>query len=266
MSKVIVPQRGDDLKALARLCDALYICPKDHVGKRLGPMVAYAGKSPDGKNLIGDIYFNFRRIECHPLVVEQFAEVVAEKIIGAHIADTLDTVCGIPEGGRSLAQPLARILGKRFVYATKVPKPTEQGKKQEYTWDLSQFAFAQKERLLVVEDVINNLQNTDKTREQIALTGGEVVILSAALKRSPFADTEYIPRKGPYADKVLPIVAAIREPYPEYSQTDSAVVGDVAAGNVEFGVKNNWTLLMVAMECASGRKVPDSGSSRFGGF
>src|SRR3989344_57128 len=230
MSKVIVPQRGDDLKALARLCDALYICPKDHVGKRLGPMVAYAGKSPDGKNLIGDIYFNFRRIECHPLVVEQFAEVVAEKIIGAHIADTLDTVCGIPEGGRSLAQPLARILGKRFVY------------------------------------VINNLQNTDNTLEQIALTGAEVVILSAALNRSPFADTEYIPRKGPYADKVLPIVAAIREPYPEYSQTDSAVVGDVAAGNVEFGVKNNWTLLMVAMECASGRKVPDSGSSRFGGF
>ncbi len=136
------------------------------------------------------------------------------------------------------------------MYAEKVPIPTEPGKKQEYAWDLSQFTFEPGERLLVLEDVINNLQNTDKTLEQIAKTGAKVVLLGAALNRSPFADKSYTPKGGPYEGQEIPIVAAIREPYPEYRQDDPKVAADIAAGNIEWEVKKNWARLMRAMDAA----------------
>ena len=138
------------------------------------------------------------------------------------------------------------------MYATKVPKPTEAGKKQEYRWDLSQFDIDVGEKLLVLEDVINNLQNTDKTLEQIASTGAQVVLLGAALNRSPFADKEYVPKSGPYANQPLPIICAIREPYPEYEQDELEVAENVAKGMVEFEVKKNWAKLMAAMEATQG--------------
>lgn len=246
---IVEPRLGQDLIHLAKKCDALYICPKDGTGKRLGPLVAYAGKGKDGKNLIGDIYFNFRRIEQHPAVVERFAEVLYERLAERVASCQIDTVCGIPHGGRTLGQALARKARMRFVYADKVPVPTEPGKKQEYAWDLSQFAFEPGERLLVVEDVINNLQNTDNTLAQITKTSASVVCLGAALNRSPFADKEYKIRSGPDVGMVLPIACAIREPYPEYEQGDPDVVVDVAAGNVEFQVKKNWQQLNIIMAC-----------------
>ncbi|MBI2476090.1 MAG: phosphoribosyltransferase [Candidatus Taylorbacteria bacterium] len=245
---LIEPRLGESLIRIAKNCDALYICPKDAKGKRLGPLVAYAGKSKDGKNLIGDIYFNFRRIEPHTAAVERFAQVLCERLAEQMANCPFDTVCGIPHGGRTLAQALARKARARFVYADKVPIPTEPGKKQEYVWDLSQFTFEPGEKLLVVEDVINNLQNTDNTLAQIAKTGATVTCLAAALNRSPFADKSYTPKSGPFEGKELPIVAAIREPYPEYPQNDPAVAADVTEGNVEFEVKKNWPKLVAAME------------------
>lgn len=246
--KIIEPNIGESLISLAIRCNALYICPKDARGNRLGPLVAYAGKGKDGRNLIGDIYFNFRKIEQWHLVLEYFARVIYKNLIASGLLHEFDTICGIPEGGRTLGQSLGSLYQKRFVYATKVPKPTEPGKKQEYRWDLSQFEFVAGERLLVMEDVINNLQNTNNMLEQIACTGAKVVLLGAALNRSPFADKSYTPRSGPFADQELPIVCALREPFPEYEQSDPEVVADVVNGNIEFEVKKNWPKLIAAME------------------
>lgn len=255
---VIIPDLGEDLKSLARKCDGLYICPKGTDGKRRGPMVSYAGKDEKDRNLIGDIYLNFRRIEQWTLVVDSFAERIYDKLRVSGAISEFDTICGIPEGGRTLGQALARMSRKRFVYATKVPKPTEPGRKQEYRWDLSQFDFFSGERLLLMEDVINNLQNTDNTLAQIP-AGAKVAFLGAALNRSPFADREYVPKAGAgvYAGMSLPIVCAIREPYPEYAQDDAEVAADVAAGNVEFEVKKNWAKLMAAMDAHEKATGPD---------
>jgi len=258
ITTIIEPYPEEDLKSIGKRCGALYICPKDAKGKRLGPMVAYAGKDALGKNLIGDIYFNFRRVEPHSMAVECFAEAILEKLTIENLLSTFDTICGIPEGGRTLGQALSRLSKKRFVYATKVPKAIEQGKKQEYSWDLSQFEFFTGERLLMIEDIINNLQNTDNTLAQVGSIGTQVVLLGAALNRSPFADKEYVPKSGPYAGEVLPIVCAIRDPYPEYEQGNPEVATDVAAGNVEFEVKKNWAKLMAAMDASSCRGAPDS--------
>ncbi len=234
---LIIPYPGENLLELGKRCNAVYVCPK--VGsERKGSLVAYAGKDGQGRNLVGDIYFNFRRIEVHPKVVEAFANAAYQKLCDQGLIDSFDTVCGIPQGGRTFGQMLALVAGKRFVYADKKPKPTEAGKKQEYSWDLSQFDFEQGERVAVTEDVFNNFQNTDNTSDEIAATGVSVVLLVGALNRSPIYDTAY---------KGIPVVASIREAYPEYKQDDPAVIADIAAGRLELEVKKKWDDLCAVM-------------------
>ena len=223
---------------LGKRCDAVYVCPK--VGLvRKGPLVAYAGKDGQGRNLVGDIYFNFRKIEPHLEAVGAFADTVFGKIFEQGLLNSFDTVCGIPNGGRTFGQELARLARKRFVYPDKVPKPTEKGKKQEYFWDLSQFNFEPGECVAVAEDVFNNFQNTGSTLAEISATGAKVVLLVGALNRSPIYDTNY---------KGLPVIASIREAYPEYEQDDPAVTADIAAGKLELEVKKNWARLVAAMQ------------------
>lgn len=202
--KPIIPLQREDLLKLGKRCNAVYVCPK--VGsERKGPLVAYAGKDDKGRNLVGDIYFNFRRIEVHPKVVEAFAEAACRKLREQGLIDSFDIVCGIPQGGRTFGQMLALVAGKRFAYADKKPKPTETGKKQEYTWDLSQFDFEQGERVAIAEDVYNNFQNTDSALSEIAVTGANIVLLVGALNRSPVYDTIYTPKSGPFAECELPV-------------------------------------------------------------
>lgn len=235
--KPIIPTVGEDLLRLGKRCNAVYVCPKDG-SVRKGPLVAYAGKDEQGRNLVGDIYFNFRRIEVHPEVVKAFAEVVYTKLCTQGLIDSFDTVCGIPQGGRTFGQMLALVANKRFTYADKKPKPTEAGKKQEYIWDLSQFELKQGERVAVAEDVFNNFQNTDNTLAEISITGAKVTLLVGALNRSPLHETTY---------KGLPVIASIREAYPEYRQDDTAVAADIAKGLLELEVKKNWAHLVDAM-------------------
>lgn len=236
--KPIIPLPGEDLLELGKRCNAVYVCPK--VGsQRKGPLVAYAGKDGQGRNFVGDIYFNFLKIaEEQPLVVTTFAAAALKKLVEQSLLDSFDTICGIPRGGRFFGEELARITRKRFVFPTKTEKPTEAGKKQEYTWDLSQFDFEQGERVAIAEDVYNNFQNTDNTLAEIAVTGAKIVLLVGALNRSPVYDTTY---------KGLPVIASIREVYPEFEQGDPAVADDIAAGNIEFEVKKNWERLMEIM-------------------
>lgn len=242
--ELIVPSHGESLLDLARRCNALYICPKDQSGKRLGPLVAYTGKDlTQGLNLVGDIYFNFRRIEEHPKVVQAYALAAVEALDAQGLLASFDTVCGIPQGGRTFGQAFAYVARKRFTYADKKPRPTPDGKKQEYDWDLSQFEFEPGERVAITEDVFNNFQNTDSTLDAIASTGAEVVLLSGALNRSPKYDTFYIPKQGRFASLKLPVVAALRERYPEYAQADPEVAADIAAGLLELEVKKNWSKL-----------------------
>lgn len=234
---------------LAQICDAIYICPKDENGKRLGPLVVYAGKDKEGRNLVGDIYFNFRKIEQNPIVVKEFAEAILPKLTTKHkLSNHCQTFCGIPNGGRTLGQELARLNNSRFVYPEKKPKPTQPGKKQEYDWDISQFEFEPGEQVVIVEDVFNNFQNTDHTLEAIASTGAEIVALAGALNRSPIYDDFYTPKKGACAGRQIPIFASIREAYPEYEQDDPEVASDIKAGNLELEVKKNWAGLRALMQ------------------
>lgn len=244
--ELISQQAGESLLDLGKRCNAVYVCPKKD-GIRTGPLVVYAGKDDKGRNLIGDIYFNFAMIEPHLEVVAAFAEKVRRKIVDAELLDTFDTICGIPSGGQTFGQELARITGKRFVYPQRSPKPVEVGRKQEYDWDVSRFTFKSGERVAIAEDVFNNFQNTDSTLTQITTDGAKIELLVGALNRSPEYELEYVPKSGPCAGKSLPIIASIREAYPEYQQDDPRVIADVTAGNVEFEVKKNWGRLTASV-------------------
>jgi orotate phosphoribosyltransferase len=237
---------GEDLMHLSMRCGATYICPKNG-SIRAGKLVAYAGKDFNGKNKVGDIYFNYRKVEQYPAANEAFAEEICRKIRKYGLVGLFDTVVGISNGGRTLGGAVARILGKKFTYPEKKPKPMESGRKQEYEWDLSQFEFEPGEIVCVVEDVFNNFQNTDNTLAEIVSAGVEVGFLAGALNRSPVYDTFYTPKSGPYASKGLLIIAAIQEAFPEYDQDDPEVAADVAAGNLEFEVKKNWAALRASM-------------------
>ena len=170
------------------------------------------------------------------------------KLRSEGLLETFDTICGIPQGGRTFGEMLALIADKKFAYADKKPKPTMAGKKQEYTWDLSQFEFAPGERVAIAEDVFNNFQNTDNTLTEITATGADVVLLVGALNRSPIYDKVYTPKNGLFAGKPIPVVASICTSYPEFIQDDPAVAADVAIGNVEFEVKKNWARLCAFMD------------------
>ena len=130
----------------------------------------------------------------------------------------------------------------------KKPKATEAGKKQEYTWDLSQFEFESGERVAIAEDIFNNFQNTDNTVMQVVKTGVVISLLVGALNRSPFVRDRYTICAGNPGEDVIPVVAAINEPYPEYKQDDPAVASDIAAGRLELEVKKNWARLCAAMQ------------------
>lgn len=243
---LIIPLLGENLLDLAVRCDAVYVCPM--VGtERKGPLVVYAGKDCKGRNFVGDIYFNFARIETEPKVVEAFAMAACVKLDEQGLLNTFDTICGIPQGGRTFGQMVAYLAGKKFVYADKKPKLTEAGKKQEYTWDLSRFEIEKGERVAIAEDVYNNFQNTDLTLEEIAGTGADVVLLIGALNRSPIYGEFYTPKSGLYSGRALPVVASVRKAYPEYEQDDPAVAADIAAGMLELEVKKNWKLLRAFM-------------------
>ncbi len=232
---------------LGKRCNAVYICPKDG-SVRKGPLVVYAGKDKYGRNLVGDIYFNFRRIEHHPEAVTAFAEALLIKLSTEQLLDSFDTICGIPNGGRTLGYELARLCGKGFTYPEKKEVPTPAGRKQDYEWDLSQFDFEPGERVAVTEDVFNNFQNTDPTLAKIEASGAKVVLLAGALNRSPIHDTTYTPKSGPLSGHPIRLVASIREAYPEYEQDDPAVAADIAAGRLEIHVKKNWARLCAYMQ------------------
>lgn len=238
----------EDAQALIELSvahKALYICPKIN-GKRLGPLVVYAGKDEKGRNLVGDIYFNFSKIEESPRATRIFAEVIYQKLGCAGLINRFDTVCGVPNGGRTLGQTLAEVADKRFVYLEKSPKPTKAGHKQEFTWELSRFELEVGERVVVLEDVFNNFQNTDSTLSVIASFGVEIVSLCGALNRSPYHQTSYRSKIADFPDEI-PVLAAIAQSFAEFEQDDSEVAEDIASGNVAYKVKNHWQFLQEIM-------------------
>jgi len=242
-------------------CGGYYECPKGPDGRRLGPLVGYAGKyqAPDGtqKQWVGEVYANFAMAETHPHVLKFFAGCLAMRLDQRISLMNIDALVGAPIGGYSLADALGFfslgmdvqvIKAEKKVVALATPDSREK----------SQLAFVRHSvekglRYVWVEDVCNNFSTTAEGLNLIYQADGEVVAIACFLNRSPIVNDAYS-FTSLTSDEVkalrLPVVSVVRKVINEWKQDDPAVAEDVAAGNVVWKPKNEWDRLMQAMQSA----------------
>ena len=237
---------SDHLKTL-HACGGYYACPKDGDGKRMGPLVGYAGTyvAQDGakKQWVGDVYANFAKAEEYPFVLKKFAEQTPLEELLNHI----DVFCGAPLGGYDFTKMLGLVYDRRAIKAEKkvIALATENSREE------SKLVFGRHEikpgdDVAIVEDVCNNFSTTDKLISLIEKSGGKVTVIVCLLNRSLTVDYDYLPAGR--SSGVIPVCSLVRLPIPEFKQDDPAVEEDIKNGNVAWKPKDEWGRLMAAME------------------
>ncbi len=231
---------------LMRRAGAFYECPKDAAGRRLGPLVGYAGRDATGRQYVGDIYVNFARAESRPRLLAVFSHrlrtLVQEQ--GIDIAGVTG-FCGAPEGGKAFAYQLALDLGRSYIY----PEKTITGAATAGSRETSELVFSRHEpepgqSWFIVEDVCNNFSTTAKLVSLIESHGASVAGILCFLNRSSGIDAWFEAQPG----QALPVVAVVRKPFEQYAQHDVAVAEDIARSNVVWSPKKDWPRLAAAMD------------------
>ena len=236
MTNVVAEYSNDHLGLLQR-CGGYYECPKDSAGKRLGPLVAYRGEYEAGKRFVGDVYVNFSKAEQFPRVVRHFGHLLLEQLVLRNELCRIDVFCGAPEGGKCLADKLAMMTARKYVYPEKKDGPLQWGRHTICTG----------ERVAIVEDVSNNFSTTEKMVKLILDTEGIPVLIISFLNRSLTIDDVW--SKDDFPE--LPVLSLVRKKIHEYRQNNPSVIADVDAGNVVWDVKSQWALLEQVMRDAS---------------
>lgn len=237
---------GSDHLETLRRCGGYYVCPKDVDGRRLGPLVGYAGKYEEASNgekrqYVGDIYANFAKAEEHPGVLYYFAGFIGLR----SILNSIDVFCGAPIGGYNFSLMLGLIHDLPVIKAEKkvIALANENMREQ------SRIAFGRHDiesgaRYAIVEDVCNNFSTTEELIALIKSLGGEVTAIVCLLNRSLAVDGRYSSKAS---GQDLPVISLVRLPIPEYRQDHPFVVHDVTHGNVVLKPKDEWSNLMQTM-------------------
>ena len=226
---------GDHLATL-KGCGGCYECPKDKSGKRLGPLVGYAGKYDDTHQWVGDIYYNLAKIEEFPRLLKEFTQDLAEKIKKS--GTTFDCILGAPMGGIALAVALGlHFIDKRFVFAEKkVIAVAARSGREESELVIKRHEIQRGAKILLVEDVTNNFSTTDKVAELVKSFGAELAGLVCELNRSETTVWEG-----------LPVISLMHIPTKQFRHGDADVAQDIRDGNVVWKPKNDWDRLMATM-------------------
>ena len=234
---------------LMRRAGAFYECPKDAAGRRLGPLVGYAGRDATGRQYVGDIYVNFARAESRPRLLAVFSGLLQTLARERGIAlASASGFCGAPEGGKAFAYQIALDRGRRFIY----PEKTIMAAATAGSRETSELVFSRHEpepgqSWFIVEDVCNNFSTTAKLVALIESHGAGVAGILCFLNRSATIDASFEARPG----LVVPVVAVVRKPFERYAQNDPAVADDVARSNVVWSPKKEWPRLSAAVDGAS---------------
>ncbi|MFA7252657.1 MAG: phosphoribosyltransferase [Candidatus Paceibacterota bacterium] len=242
-------------------CGGYYSCPKDANGRRLGPLVGYAGKyeAPDGKMLqfVGDIYANFSKAEIHPSVLGFFAVSLCQRLYSQIGLDKIDGgVIGAPIGGYSLADAIGLAYPALGITILKAEKKVTRLATEELR-EQSKLVFARHDiepgrNYVIVEDVCNNFSTTEELIRLIQSLGGRVLAIACFLNRSlvvneTFPVTDQMQDGPGTLTNHIPVISLVRLPINEWRQDDPAVAEDIAKGNVILKPKNEWARLMEAM-------------------
>ncbi len=248
--KESIEKHGNDPLIILKEAGGYYECPKDSNSKRLGPVVGYAGKYTDEsgvkKQYVGDVYANFARAEQYPQAMEHFAKLLKEKL-DANSLGNFDLVVGPQMGGVAAAIMLALVSGARYACAEKeiIAMKTESMREQSKLI-FGRHNIEQGDKVVIMEDVLNNFSTSEETISLIENNGGQVIAILALLNRSPNIDTSY-EYKGTDA-RTIPVISFVRKDIVEYTQEDPAVKEDIEKGNVVLKPKSEWSTLMQASE------------------
>lgn len=245
----IVEIADDYLETLQR-CNGFYQCPRGNDGKRLGPVVAYAGRytASDGtpKQWVGDIYANFAMAEELPHVLHHYAQQMRGKLVS--VLDDIDVFCGAPLGGYSFSEILGLVFDRRVIKAEKkVTALATADQREKSVVVFGRHQLRQGDKVAIVEDVCNNFSTTNQLIALIEQSAGQVVAIVCFLNRSLVVNDVYTPVGS---NVLLPVISLVRMPIIEYQQSDSEVAEDIAAGNVVWKPKDEWPRLMAAMKIA----------------
>lgn len=236
----------DPIEILKKV-EGYYECPKDEGGNRLGKLVGYAGKyeGSDGnkKQYVGDVYINFSRAEQYPTLMEHFMKILKKRIEEENSILDFDIVCGPQMGGVVAAALFALTMDKRYICAEKkiITLATDTMREQSKLI-FGRHTLNQGDKVVIMEDVINNFSTTKETIDLIEENGGTVVGIIGMLNRSPnksdfFDYTGANPRQ-------IPVISFIRKDILEYKQDDPFVKMDIEKGNVSWKPKNEWNSLI----------------------
>lgn len=230
--------------------NGFYECPKDAEGKRLGPLVGYAGRDLQGRQYVGDVYLNLATLERSPADLSVFARLLFQKIKAQFHLHT-GVFCAAPLGGMALAELLAIVSMGTYIYPEKeiTALKTEQSREQSKLI-FKRHSVPQDAQVLVVEDLCNNFSTTAELIRLIESYDAEVIGITCLVNRSSVVRRAYEYERNPQNSDLIPIVTLLEKPIPEYSQDDPAVVDDVSRGNVVWKPKDEWSRLMEAMSAA----------------
>lgn len=259
VQKLIKDNPQVEPEVILQLMDNCYICPKGNNGKRLGPLVGYAGTYGDeGKHYVGDIYLNFAVVEEYAFILRHLAVRLHNKLGQyTNLRISVDAFCGAPEGGKALAQVLStHNFTSRYVYPDrKVIKAATANSREESKFIWGRHQVNPGEKVAIVEDLNNNFSTTDELIDLVISAGAEVVAIVSFYNRSVTVtgnSYKYVPKSGTQDEGAteIPIITLKSNPILQYKQDDPFVAEDVRAGNVIWKPKPDWPKLAAAMAAA----------------
>lgn len=223
---------------ILRKCGGYYECPKDDSGTRLGPLVGYAGKYDGVHQFVGDVFYNFARIERCPRALDTVSAMLASKLHDTEMA--VDCILAAPMGGLALGSDMARQLDRQYVFPEKKTTAlATEGAREQSSLVFGRHEIQKGSNVLLVEDVCNNFSTTEQVQDLVMDAGAQLAGVCCFLNRS--RETRW---------NALPVISLVHVPTAQYQQDDPEVADDIASGNVAWKPKNDWDRLMAAMDAA----------------
>ncbi|MDP3899605.1 MAG: phosphoribosyltransferase [bacterium] len=229
---------------ILKACGGWYKSPsEDDISK--GMLVGYAGEYEPEKQWVGFMYANFAKAERYPYIMTHYAISLEQKI--RELLSGIDTFCGAPMGGITFAFTLASVYQKNFSYfEKKITKLKTTESQEQSTLVMNRHKIEYGERVVIVEDVVNNFSTANKMAELIYAVGAQVVALICLLNRSPewsFRESLVLP------GAVVPVFSLIRQSMFEFRQDDPTVRPFIDSGRVVWKPKDkeSWQQLMRVM-------------------
>lgn len=233
---------GDDHFKTWQHCGAYYQCPKDADGKRLGPLVGYAGEytSPNGekKHYVGEEYFNPAKVEEQAYILAHFAQSLAFHI--SYRMEGRPVFLGAPMGGIRFAGELCREIGLecRAIFAEKqITRLATCNQREESILVLKRHKLWPNDNVIIVEDVCHDFSAIDKIIDLVKIHRADVIGIACLVNE---LKEEFY--------QILPIFSLIRRPLDQYTQEDPMVIDDISQGNIVWKPQDNWDQLEAIMQ------------------